>query len=295
VLRLEELDAPEDLDVITPLARGNLLHDILREFIETSPALEPRQRWSDADHERLRVIARRRCDEEAATGFAGRPLVWELERRRLLLELAATLDADNGVRADYGVVPEAVEMGFGLPDDSTPAVRFLTSGGRPISFKGRIDRVDRTPAGDRLGVWDYKTGKAHRFKITDADPLVRGTRLQLAVYGLAARARWGEDLPVDVGYWFTSPDEHSVIAGYELTADILDELAQVLDTMVAGILAGVFPARPGPDQFTAFENCRTCPFDRVCPTDRDRVWSRVRADPRVARYVALAEPAVEAR
>lgn len=290
VLRIEALETPDDLDVIAPLARGVLLHDILREFISTSPRLEPTQSWSPDDRSRLRAIAQRRFDEEAETGYAGKPLAWSFERHRLQQELYQTLDTDNDIRATFGVVPEAVEVGFGMPDGDVPAVRFALAGHTPVAFKGRIDRVDRSPDGDHLAVWDYKTGSKHPYKKTVENPLGQGTRLQLAVYGLAARERWGDTPPVDVGYWFTTEEGVDKLIHYRLTDEIVEEFAEVLDTVVGGITAGRFPARPGADENGVFENCRSCSFDRICPADRDRVWSRVSEDPMLAPYVALAEP-----
>jgi len=40
-------------------------------------------------------------------------------------------------------------------------VPFLLPNGRTLYLKGRLDRLDATPAG--LEVWDYKTGNSEKF------------------------------------------------------------------------------------------------------------------------------------
>ncbi|MFN8037306.1 MAG: PD-(D/E)XK nuclease family protein [Acidimicrobiia bacterium] len=288
VLHVEALELPEDADALAPLTRGSLVHDILHEFVASSPRLAPGRRWSAEDRARLREIAGRRFDDAVAGGFAGRPLVAELQRRRLARELDQTLRTDERVRAELGVVPAAVEVTFG-PDEELPALEVTVAPGRTIVFRGRIDRVDRSPDGSRLAVWDYKTGRKARFPVGADDRLVGGTRLQLAIYGLAARRAWGGDLPVDVGYWFTTEDASKAVVGYPLD-DALEALTPTLDTLTDGIAAGRFPARPGVEQNDTYANCRRCAFDRVCPTDRDRSWSHLRDDPALAPFVELAEP-----
>jgi ATP-dependent helicase/nuclease subunit B len=49
-----------------------------------------------------------------------------------------------------------------------------------------------------------------------------------------------------------------------------------------GISGGLFPGVPGDAvgwPRTTFENCKYCDFDRICPTDRQREWESIRADP----------------
>ena len=57
---------------------------------------------------------------------------------------------------------------------------------------GRIDRMDRQRDG-RIVVTDYKTGKPKSQE--DAD-----TSLQLSIYAMAARAKWGYDVDALVLY-----------------------------------------------------------------------------------------------
>ena len=56
-----------------------------------------------------------------------------------------------------------------------------------------------------------------------------------------------------------------------------------------GIEAGNFPARPAQGAGRDKGNCGICPFDAVCPTDRQAAWERKRHDPVLAAYAGLAE------
>jgi len=158
-----------------------------------------------------------------------------------------------------------------------------------VMFRGRIDRVDRAIDGSRLAVADYKTGRADRQKDVDDDPLARGTRLQLAVYALAARQRFG-DLPVHASYWFTREHGPDGIVGFDFDDAVHERAREVLALVTSSITAGLFPARPGAaDHWAGYENCRYCDFNSLCPPDRAGEWERVRTDDRLAGYVALAE------
>jgi hypothetical protein len=70
-------------------------------------------------------------------------------------------------------------------------------------------------------------------------------------------------------------------------------LREVVSTIADGIGAGVFPGVPGnvayrPGRVT-FDNCVYCDFDRLCPADRDRRWSRVQESAEVEPVIALLE------
>lgn len=81
----------------------------------------------------------------------------------------------------------ASEMQFGS-DDRFPPVTLTLSDGTKIVLYGKIDRVDRSRAGDLLRVVDYKTGKDHTF---DPTKLLSGESLQLPIYLLAAKGLGG--------------------------------------------------------------------------------------------------------
>ena len=137
---------------------------------------------------------------------------------------------------------------------------------------------------------DYKTGSDWGFGgLETDDPVARGTKLQLPIYGLAARSRLG-DVPVRAAYWFLNERARFRQIGYDLDG-ALDRFHEAIEIIVGGIEAGSFPARPGDEDTrkNSFKNCTFCDFDRICPPERDREWDRVRPAPELAPYVGLAE------
>ncbi|TEU01767.1 MAG: PD-(D/E)XK nuclease family protein, partial [Dehalococcoidia bacterium] len=170
-----------------------------------------------------------------------------------------------------------------------PSIVVALGGGQEVAFRGRLDRVDRAPDGSRMLVVDYKSGSAARFPRIDRDPVQRGQLLQLPVYSLAVKAVYG-DVPVGAYYWFITEASDFKRLGYLVSEDQLVPFRSALAVIVQGIRGGLFPARPGSPVLNGFENCRFCPYDRVCPRDRSRRWHRKKEAPELRGYVELAEP-----
>jgi ATP-dependent helicase/nuclease subunit B len=287
---------PEDVQRISAMDRGNVVHAVLERFIDEQvhrprdERIQPAQAWSAADRRRLDEISATVFDEFEQRGLTGRDLLWELDQVSIRRDLHAFLDADDRYRAETGMVPERAELHFG-PDDGTP-VEVHLPGGRRLEFKGSADRVDLSDGGS-LVVLDYKTGSKEAFRDIERgeDPTVRGTKLQLPIYGLAARNRVG-GAAVAAAYWFVSQRGNFERISYPLDPPGLDRFEHVVEVITDGIEAGAFPGRPGEETTRfghSFENCKYCDFDAICPTDRDRGWSRVRGAPQLATYVAMAE------
>jgi hypothetical protein len=123
---------------------------------------------------------------------------------------------------------------------------------------------------------------------------VRGAQLQLPVYALAARRHTGAGA-VHAYYWFTRETLSRSRRGYELTPERQERFREVVETVVDGIESGAFPARPGAVRYDGrgrdtWVNCCYCPYDRVCPTQRDEQWERKRNDPAADGFRRLAEP-----
>lgn len=296
VLRIRPLDTPEEIETLSGLDRGSLVHDVLEAFVrERGLGKPPDEPWDDADHNRLDEIAEETFAEYEARGRTGRELLWSLQQRDVRRTLHTILTVDDELRAEYGASPEAVELAFGLGDDDP--VELEIGSGRRLRFRGRIDRVDRIdgPEGSTLRVVDYKTGRALASKTKDPyqdDHFVAGTQLQLPIYALAARRAFG-DLPTRAEYWYVNERSSFKTEGYEIDDAVLEEYAELLTRIADGIENGMFPARPGGDTYDIFarretyEHCYHCDFDRVCTVDRSEAWDRKRHDPALADYVAL--------
>jgi RecB family exonuclease len=281
VLSVAAVDKPEEVPAISPADRGSVIHAILDDHITGVIAGQPRTL------DRLLDIGKRHLDEFEHSGNTGRPLRWRYDRQLIERELRRFHGEDH-------LTPLAAELEFGVGDE--PPVRVVLPGGRELRFKGYADRVDRS-AGGRLVVTDYKTGRAARAKDFEADPVVRGTKLQLPIYGLAARDRFGESSrPVLARYWYVSEKGGFSSVEVELDDRTLARFTEAVTVVVDGVTSGLFPAHPGePSNWPvdSWENCRYCEYDRLCPTDRGRQWERKRHAPVLAAYADLADGSPE--
>ncbi len=299
VLRVRDVPRPEATDRISALDEGNLVHAILEEFVRGAGPVSPTRRWADEDSDRLRGIVARVCDNAEARGITGRELLWRFGRRRIEQTAARFLRVDEALRHEHAAAPspDGLEVPFGL--DGVPGVRVSLPGARPVTFRGRIDRVDRSPDGERVVVYDYKTGSASGYEELAADPVMAGRRLQLPVYALAALEQTGAR-DADAFYWFTTDqDVDRPDLGYEFRPEVRERFETVLGLIVDGIDRGCFPARPGELRYDArvhreeFWECRYCPYDRICPLDRGAAWDAKSTDPAVAPVLALESEAID--
>ena len=296
VLGVDEIENPEDVFAITPIDRGNLVHDALERFIKdvlarpeaARPA--PDQPWTAGDRLLLRSIAEGLCDAYEAEGRTGRPLFWGRDRVRILADLDRFLDADDAHRREHRTRPLAAELAFGLGGE-LGAVSLPMADGRTLAFRGKADRVDLADDGT-LHVVDYKTGKPHKYaSVSVDDPDVAGTRLQLPIYGAAARAHHRDPTAaVQAEYWFISTAGDFRRIGYRVTDEVVARVGETLATIVAGVEAGVFASHPTTGASSQRVECAACDPDGLGVAELRRAWERKRSDPALAPYAELAEP-----
>ena len=303
VLRVQTVDQPEELLEISALEKGSLVHSALdlfmREQMEQGQIPPPSRPWSKQQQNRLRGIGQELCEEAEDQGLTGAPVYWRHDRDRILADLDRFLHEDNEQRRLQGTTPIASELAFGMPDDELGAVAVTLPSGRQVRFRGRADRVDQGRNGS-LAVTDYKTGRSDDFKKLDQgaqdddwDPVQRGTRLQLPVYGLAARAQTGNtDASVTAQYWFVTSDQDFKRYGYVLDDGVLRRFQDVVATIAENIEAGVFCDRPQPGRTEGrfSQYCDYCNADRLGTQDRRRDWERKHGQSELAGYRNLAEP-----
>ncbi len=301
ILRLTELDRPDERETIDPRERGTLIHEILRQFIDAMPQRSsPNQPWSPDERQAIHDIADSECAAVAKRGGTGRPLTWKLQRRRLHRELDVVLDTDEEVRSTLGLVPSALELAFGFGGSgpqhtsadliaASAPLQLPIDGHGTVTFRGTIDRVDTTIDRSRVAIWDYKTGSSTARGDLTTDPVSGGTQLQPALYGLAAR-RLGQSVPVDAGYWYT-PRRGVDNAIVRITIDdvVVERLRSVLGVVLTNIAAGNFPAFPKTAN-NRHTNCQYCEFDLICPTDRNRRWQQIRNHDPISELAELIDP-----
>jgi ATP-dependent helicase/nuclease subunit B len=297
VLRVAETEKPEETLDIDAAERGTLIHDVLQAFFAgggefDSPAVAPRladdQPWTDEERGYLRQITLKYCNRAEAAGKTGRPLLWSIRRKTIVREMDLFLTNEHERRMRTGLRFSAAELAFGTPGGA-PALEVVLTDGRVVAFRGRIDRLERSGDGTRVGVVDYKTGSAYNFKKMDKDALLAGQLLQLPVYGLVAQ-RATPDAVVRTEYWFISEREKFETKGYELSDVVLGRFDEALTVIARDIERGQFAARPG--EFNGFrktyDNCVYCPYDNLCFGDRDRAWRRKLDSPEIQDYIGLA-------
>jgi len=272
-LGLGRIPRPERITDLSPLDQGNLMHQILEQFLEPVVELDTDERpspdtpWSEEHLRRLAVVATNTFQQFEDDGLTGHELLWRLRRERLLRDIGRFAREDSRYRAANDLTPEAVEVAIGI--EGEPPLTVTLDNGRKLSLRGFADRVDLDGDGIPM-VIDYKSGKSRiPQKDLDADPVIEGKKLQLAVYAEAVRERFGVEI-ASAWYWYTSADGDFKMAGYSLTEPRRQRFVSALTMIAEGIESGTFPMYSGvfDDYFRSHQNCRHCEFDDICPRDR---------------------------
>jgi len=295
VLGLDERTDPERIVEIGPLDRGSALHAVLERFVAEALAAgvpDPGQAWSPAQRARALEIADEVFADYEARGLTGRALLWRLNRALLAEQLLAFLDDDDAHRSGGGFRPDRTEWSFGTADSTVGPVRLARPDGSELLLTGRVDRID--VAGDgRVAVVDYKSGKTdERYrKVGTGDPVAGGTLLQLAVYAEAVLQHLGAS-EAEAWYWHIGPATGPERRGYRWDDGRRRRFVEVVDAIARGIDGGIFPAAPGDWDpfFGTYRQCRRCPFDTVCPSDRGDMAAAKALDPALAVRMVLADP-----
>ena len=125
-----------------------------------------------------------------------------------------------------------------------------------VSVAGRIDRIDRRSDGT-VAIIDYKTGKARDQE--DADE-----SLQLSLYAIAARQKWG----YKVGALVFHNLEENVPVITSRTESELQVAEGRVKNVAEGIANNVFEAHTG-------IHCNFCAYRSLCPEQEKRIPRRV--------------------
>jgi len=287
LLGVSPLEQPENSVTISPMDVGNLVHEsfdeLVTEFADSLPG--PGQPWSAEQRARLMEIADAKAHAFEDRGLTGHPTLWERERLRITGVLINMLDVDDAWRLRTNTAVRASELPFGLK--GVDPIEIIIPSGR-VLMRGSADRVD-VAADGTIYVTDIKTGSRRAFKeITQDEPTVGGTKMQLPVYAYAAREVFGDRAtPVVTAYWFVGRDQGRV--ELELTPDLESEYADTLDVIVRSMADGLFPAKAPDVPDFAWVQCPYCNPDGVGHGEvRDR-WESKRNDPSLRDLVDLIE------
>ncbi|MBF6568621.1 MAG: PD-(D/E)XK nuclease family protein [Candidatus Binataceae bacterium] len=263
--RLQPRDEIEAIEIIDPLTRGGLFHEIQFRFLSAlrAASLLP---VTLGNHDAARALLQSTI-EQAAGEYRDRlapaiDRVWRdgidsigADLREWLRRLAESRDS---------WIPDRFELAFGLPDraNSDPASRadsLALAGG--LKLRGSIDLVERRDDG-ALRVTDHKTGRVR----ADRDVMVGGGKvLQPLLYALAAENLLGAPVAAGRLYYCTAA------GAYEERVTPLTDEARTAINEVTGIIGraladGFLPAAPAKDE------CRYCDYRPVCgPYEEQRV------------------------
>jgi len=199
------------------------------------------------------------------------PLVSALDVRdaeRRLIELSRALFADL-IAHDYqacawlerwlALVPQYVRWQREREDDgwrflaaeADKSIAIETPGGRTLTLRGRLDRVDRTLDGGRYAVVDYKTGVPSRLRSALDPP---GEDVQLPVYALL----WGGDVAEAL---FLSIDRDGVVP-VRVEGDV-GALAGATQARLAALYDALADGAAAPAQGSD-DVCRYCELPGLC-------------------------------
>ncbi|GAB3297336.1 PD-(D/E)XK nuclease family protein [Epidermidibacterium keratini] len=294
-LNVKPIEDPDQKLEVTPAVVGNIIHESFDRWVREYEAKDQLPGygvpWSDTQRDRLLEIAGDVVAAYEAAGQTGHARFWATKRRQILDELAAMVDRDNEWRIARDARVIGSELAFGR-DDLPPVMIDTTLGA--LRFRGAIDKVDETRDGT-IHVTDIKTGSPERFRrISEANPVASGAKLQLPLYAHAARARLGRaDAQVEAHYWFVLRENHRVRV--PLTPDVEATYDHTLSTLVESIQHGLYPQRAPDKADYAFIACHYCNPDGLGHVEPRRRWEQVRDYPVLRTLMRVIEPDVAAR
>lgn len=231
------LELPDKLEIdphrwLQPAEFGKLLHEVFHQFLRDGGKL--------ADILRGRIKHYR---EEFPPPNEG---LFRRDCRRLERAGRIFLVEEDELRKTcrpFEFEKEITGVPVHLPDGTT------------FHVQGRIDRVDEM--GDKLALWDYKTGNPLRFirASKGRDPFVQGRILQHALYIALAEAHYGRPV-AQFGYFFPTEKGHGERVIF--TPAKLADAPSVLSRLRELIASGAFPATNNND------DCKCCDYRPIC-------------------------------
>ncbi|MBI1921170.1 MAG: PD-(D/E)XK nuclease family protein [Geobacter sp.] len=246
--------------------KGSLVHEVLRTFFARMKE-EGRLplRGGDDELQTLRAVAAEVFAAWEEARPVGEPLLWELEKGKLLaiLERMAAHEGEERSR----LVPELFEAPF-------ERLEVANGEGAGIFLRGKIDRVDVALGDGALRVVDYKLGgNEQRYReLLKPDNMGR-VSFQLPVYLLAAMERFdpqGGWQQASARYWLLrrgTPLDREFLGDRELR-DFLSDDPEVRreagdDNFLNRVCATVEAMKRGDFQVTPRE-CEFCGFSAIC-------------------------------
>lgn len=280
---LDELVLSSEMD---PLHRGTLIHKVLELFL--LKAIEGKE-TPPLDY-LLELLQEESSKLKASYGTFWVQVFFDRALEDIATELEGWLEEHNDRVARGWKVKEA-EKRFGNPRVKTgipeSAVPVALDDGGTILFKGQVDRIDVSSAG-QIQVIDYKAGSRISLEKLSVNPPSLGrTKFQLGVYGLFARGlkmAQSSDETLLASYWFTKYSDEVTSDGdpacyvtISLDEAMIEEFERDVRAVVSLIQDGLFPPKApefGFDRYTDLQGQETV----------SDLWSGMQNSPSLARF-----------
>lgn len=256
--RLAPREDPVALEVLDPLTRGSLFHDVqfgILERLRDDGLLPVRPETLARAFDVLDEVLATEAAAAEETLAPAIPRVWadEIDTLRVDLREWVRRQAD-----DVCWVPERFELAFGLPasererrDPASVAQAVPVGGG--LVLRGSVDLVERAADG-ALRATDHKTGKVWA---KEGVVVGGGQVLQPLLYGLACERILGAPVAAGRLYYCTATGEYAERV-VPLDRVGRESVATVVATLDGALRQGFLPAAPQP------RACAFCDYRRVC-------------------------------
>ncbi len=295
ILQLDSLEEPEEKLKLESLDRGAIVHSVLEDF------------YREARQKEMLPLGEKRLDEALSlmegkvkehlghlekTMITGPSLAWRVEQEHIIAEMLEYVE--NEAVQESLFIPRHFEISFGEPG-SKPSSRqpgelqlekpveiLLKPSGKKLYFRGRIDRLDETTAGERLRVVDYKTGRVKFSSSGFKDKLP----LQLVLY-LRVAGEIFKKIPLEkmeASFIYLSRRDGFPVFTFEgeTLAQKQELFLEKLDGICSLIDRGSFFPYPA-------SSCRWCPYVMVCGPGIHSVIKYKEQDPGLQEWERLKE------
>ncbi len=273
---VESMLVPGELEPeAEPLAQGGLAHEALNDTLEglrsaTGSARLDRSSLPLA----LELLERALQTHEPRRSLSASPERRTTILRRLRFDLERYLT--HAAHSGSSLEPMALELGFGFEaedekgDGSTLPPLDLGDG---VKMRGRIDRVDLTPAGEAVLI-DYKSGR-----VSAVAKWEREGKLQLSLYMLAVEQLLDREAVaglyqplsgdlqarglIDGGAELELDSVRTDVLEHEEARELLERAARIAREIAAQAAAGALEARPASCAYRG-----GCSYPSICRCER---------------------------
>ncbi|MGC9522672.1 MAG: PD-(D/E)XK nuclease family protein [Anaerolineae bacterium] len=183
---------------------GNIYHHIFEELYNTVGPEPDRSALLEA----LSEVATRVLDAAPRTEQFRATAWWTMTRQEIMAHVRQSVEALEALDDEFAFYQ--AERKFGFSSDQDDGLVMRDEAGDHFRLRGLIDRVDRDAAG-RIRIIDYKTAGPSSYTNTS---VVRGDKLQLPLYALAAQDALGLGEVADGFYWHV---QHAQASSFSLS------------------------------------------------------------------------------